>query len=105
MENWREIEGYEGKYLVSDRGNIFSVLRNRPLKTQENCVFHTVQVALFGGGKMKLHYVHRLVATAFLPNPNGCVMVQHIDGNKTNNCVNNLRWACKKGKHHGKDSK
>ena len=99
-EIWKKIEGYED-YLVSDKGRVFAlpktdaigrshdgmILRNK--HHQNGYVF----VALAKGGKLRQYRVHRLVAEAFVPNPYQCDEVNHIDGDKNNNCAENLEWC------------
>ena len=93
MEEWRAVPGFEGLYQVSSLGNVRSLNYNRTgvtqtLKPQRN-TFGYLQVRLKG----RLTLVHRLVATAFLPNPDTLPEVDHLDRVKTNNRVENLRWA------------
>lgn len=96
-EEWRDIAGYEGLYKVSNLGRVMRVKgspgarSDRVLKTGRDRYGYP-RVNLYCGGKAAFRYVHRLVAVAFLT---GEVKreVDHIDGNKTNNNVENLRWA------------
>lgn len=91
MENWKDISGYEGYYQVSDKGNIRNVRTNNNLKhTMNNRGYE--QVTLSKDGKKKTIRVHKLVADAFLPNPNEIDIAIHIDGDRTNNAVINLKW-------------
>lgn len=90
MEIWREIEGYDGRYAVSTWGRVKSV--NGILKPYENKKGY-LKIGLSRNGKCEKHRVHRLVAKAFIPNPEGLPQVNHIDGNKQNNSVTNLEWV------------
>jgi len=93
-EIWKDIAGYEGLYQVSNHGNIRSHKRrpNTLLKqSPTNCGY--MKVELYKNANGKMYYVHRLVAQAFLPNPQGKSEINHIDGIKTNNNVSNLEWA------------
>ena len=93
MEMWKEIEGFDGKIFVSNRGRIKSELRNGTiLKSQaDRKGYHRVRVTV-DQVKHTLK-IHREVAKAFIPNPNNLSQVNHIDGNKSNNAVDNLEWV------------
>lgn len=93
-EQWKNIEGYEGLYQVSNYGRIKSFKRGkeRILKPQKNN-WDYLQVYLNKNGKQVWKKVHRLVAEAFLENPNNYDQVNHKDENKQNNCVDNLEWC------------
>lgn len=95
MEQWRDIEGYEGLYQVSDMGNVKSLISNRNLKPYINGSGY-LQVELCKDGVHKSFRVHRLVAQAFIPNPENKPTVDHINTIKTDNIVSNLRWATQK---------
>ena len=93
-EKWKDIAGYDGLYQVSDKGNVRSHKRTPGMilkQSPTNCGYMKVQ--LYKNAKGKMHYVHRLVAQAFLPNPQGKSEINHIDGNKTNNALSNLEWS------------
>ena len=96
-EIWKDIKGYEGKYQVSDQGNVMSLNYNntgkpRLLKIKINrCGF--CEVVLSKDNKPKTYMVARLVAEAFIPNPRRCNLVVNKDNNKLNNSVENLKWA------------
>lgn len=92
---WKPIEKYEGLYLVSDTGKVFSVRNNRLLKLSlNNAGYYGVEFNI--RGKVKKEFVHRLVAEAFLPNPNNYPVVNHKDENPKNNNVSNLEWCTHK---------
>lgn len=93
MENWKTVEGYENLYVVSDTGNIKGEKRGKILTAHPNKGTGYFQVMLWDCGKIRLKYVHRLVATAFLENPHGYKYVTHIDGDLSNNRVENLQWV------------
>ena len=103
-EEWRDISGFNGNYQISNFGRVKSkervvsnsvrtyvkeeqILRTQTMKSGYKCV------VLREAGKKKLLKIHRLVATAFISNPDNLPCVNHIDGNKTNNFVGNLEWC------------
>lgn len=93
MEQWRDIEGFEG-YQVSNYGRIKSLKRGngKILKpTHDNQGY--LHVILSKNGCIKNNLIHRLVAQAFLENPNHLPQVNHKDEDKTNNHVENLEWC------------
>lgn len=93
-EEWRDIEGYEGLYQVSNLARVRSLQRQKTRIIKPE-IIHTgyLRVTLYKSGKTKSHYVHILVAQAFIPNPENKKQVNHIDGNKQNNCIDNLVWV------------
>lgn len=103
-EVWKDIEGYEGIYRVSNLGRVKSLDRldgsgafrkSRLLKLSLASVGY-FRVNLCAKGKYESLYVHRLVAKAFIPNIDNKPSVNHIDGNKKNNSINNLEWVTPK---------
>ena len=104
-EVWKDIEGYEGLYQVSTCGNIKSLAKPRKngngrcyiqkekLLKQSFTSTGYKKVELYKDGKRKSFKVHRLVAIAFIPNPDNKPEVNHIDGNKINNNIDNLEWV------------
>lgn len=95
-EVWKPVVGFEGVYCVSNFGNIKGVVRSgstgKPLHPQMNNNGY-MTIHLYNHPKHKVTTVHRVVATAFIPNPENKRTVNHIDGNKKNNRVDNLEWA------------
>lgn len=105
MELYRPIKGYEGLYEVSNHGNVRSLSRmtkgrwgsmktspGRQLKLNKHQLGY-LRVDLSKDGKSKHNLAHRLVAEAFIPNPDNKKAVNHIDGDKENNRVENLEWC------------
>lgn len=90
-EKWAVIEGTNGMYKISNYGKIYSEHRQRLLSPSMDAFGYLV-VALPINGKKRNYYVHRLVATYFVPNKSGFRYVRHKDGNKFNNCFFNLEW-------------
>lgn len=112
-KNWRDIKGYEGYYQVSNLGAARSVTRKvwrsdskwghgyltqlsgrRLSCVQKDNGYFVVTLSLHG--KHRTHYIHRLIADAFLENPNSLPEVNHKDGNKSNNHIGNLEWCSHK---------
>ena len=99
-EVWKDIEGYEGKYQISNIGRVRSLISSKGtpykipkiLKIFLNDRGYSV-LGLHKKGEFKQFRVHRLVAKAFIPNPENKQEVNHIDGNKQNNRADNLEWC------------
>ena len=98
---WKLIEGFDGIYSVSNYGEVRNNKTGRLMK-QRKTEKGYLRVGLTNNGKPKCMRVHRLVAQAFIPNPDDKPEVNHIDFNKENNCVNNLEWVT--GKENAKHS-
>ena len=104
MEEWRAVVGYEGLYQVSNLGRVMSLERYdrakkfwpRRIRVLSHDSDGYLVVCLYKDGAKKTCKVHRLVAQAFIDNPNNYPEVNHIDENKKNNCVENLEWATAK---------
>ncbi|UGO47908.1 HNH endonuclease [Bacillus phage vB_BanS_Skywalker] len=89
----KQIKGYEGKYSVSKDGNVYSEKSKKFLKQQINHRGYSCVNLYDKYGKMKTHTVHRLVALAFISNPENKPEINHRDGNKQNNDSDNLEWS------------
>jgi hypothetical protein len=86
------VKGFEGLYEVDDQGNVYSLISNRFVDSGLTSKKYK-RVCLVTNGKRKFHHVHRLVAETFIPNPLNLPQVNHKDGNKQNNHVENLEWC------------
>lgn len=102
-EIWKSIKGYDGVYEVSNFGRVrgldryvnygYSDVLHKGQILKSRCHKNGYYAITLNNNGRKLKYIHRLVAEAFIPNPNNKKTVNHIDGNKANNCVTNLEWA------------
>lgn len=110
-EVWKPIKGYEGFYEVSDRGNVRSLDRKKAQMSSHGTMmekrypgivltpndnghgYKMVGLRDSTSGKKKNYYIHRLVAEAFIPNPNGLPVINHLDYDKGNNAASNLEWV------------
>jgi hypothetical protein len=98
MDNtWKAVNGYEGLYFVNRNGNVMSALfgRFKILKSGQDIMGYP-RVVLTKNKIQKTIRVHRLVAEAFIQKVDGKTYINHKDGNKLNNCVDNLEWCTQK---------
>lgn len=97
QEIWKDIKGYEGLYQVSNLGNVMSLnYKNHgyaKLLTPKCNNAGRLWVELFNNNKKRAFLIHRLVAFAFIENPNNYSQINHIDENPKNNNVENLEWC------------
>ena len=90
-EIWKTIENYEN-YSISSFGQVMNNVTGKLLKGSKYPNGYT-RVAFYIEGERKIYMIHRLVALAFIPNPESKSQVDHIDNNRSNNSLENLRWA------------
>lgn len=108
-EIWKPVKDFEKYYMISNKGNLKSIIKRqysfkdkkiietkeeKYLKLTNDRVYEKIILSL--NGKRYLKYIHRLVAEAFIPNPNNYKEVNHIDSDPSNNCVENLEWCDRK---------
>ena len=111
VEEWRDVVGYEGIYEISNTGILkscerkvnvahrgftgFRVIKEKVMKTTFNDSGYE-EIKLCKNNKYTQVFIHRLVAQAFIPNPNNLPFVNHKDENPRNNCADNLEWCTAK---------
>ena len=88
----KDIKGYEGLYAITSCGKVWSHRNKKFLKSCKQSTEY-LAVTLCKDGTQKSYKIHRLVAEAYLPNPNNLPQVNHKDENKTHNYINNLEWC------------
>ena len=94
MEIWKDIDGYEGRYRISNKGNIYSYLSKKIMKPSLSSTGY-LHIQLYGTNGSSVRLVHKLVAETFLQNPDNKPEVNHKDGNKANNKMENLEKKTK----------
>ena len=93
MEIWKNIKNYEGLYQISNLGNIKSLIKNKILKPYINKKNGYAYIGLHKNKNIKVIRIHRLVAINFIPNPNNFPIVNHKNGVRNDNRVENLEWC------------
>lgn len=99
-EIWKDIKGYEGLYQISSLGNVKSLNyhreRREKLLNQELDIHGYYKITLWKNNVYKKYSIHKLVAEAFIPNPNNCQYINHKNEIKTDNKIENLEWCTAK---------
>lgn len=105
MENYKNVKDYIGLYQINSNGTVKGLKRMIELKNGKNRVIEErilkpridsygyITVRLSKNGKTKTCFIHRLIAEAFIPNPNNLPQINHISGDKQDNSINNLEWT------------
>lgn len=96
-ESWKEIEGYGGRYQISNCGRVWNVVTQSMMKQQlKKTGYYSINL-MKPNKKIVTERVHRLVALYFCNKPDGCNVVNHLDSDKTNNKAENLEWTTVSG--------
>ena len=93
MEIWKDIIGYDGLYMISNMGNIYSNITHKQMKPRRDRDGYLLVNLHSPSGKSRTEKVHRLVALHFCEKKDGCTEVNHIDCDRTNNNASNLEWV------------
>lgn len=113
QEIWKDIKNYEGLYKISNLGRVKSLPKYAGRSYRKEKILKTyldkngyVKVILCKNNKTRFLSIHRLLAEAFIPNPNDYPQINHKDENKQNNSLNNLEWCtCKYNINYGTRTK
>lgn len=92
-EIWKDVDGYNGDYKISNLGNVLSLKKQQVVLTPRLCGQYYAVCLYDNNNKRKNHYIHKLVLVAFIPNPENKPQGNHIDGIKAHNYVSNLEWC------------
>ena len=103
-EEWKQIEGFENLYMISNKGYVKSLISNKILKNLCGSTGY-YHVSLYKDKKQTIKSIHRLLAIAFIPNPLSKPVINHIDSDRKNNRLDNLEWCTQKENlQHARDS-
>lgn len=91
MEQWKDIKGYEGLYKINQNGDIYSFYKKRLMKPSPNAGY--LKTCLTKYEVHKYLFIHRLIAQHFIPNPENKSFINHINGIKNDNRIENLEWC------------
>ena len=100
-EVWKDIEGFEDFYKISNLGNVYSKRRKRNLKHCLNSEGY-YRVALYNNGKRKYMSIHRLIGIHFIDNPENKPCIDHINKVRNDNRIINLKWATYSENNHNR---
>lgn len=100
-EFFKKINGYDN-YYISNFGRVISTKFNKIKYLKQSVSAGYYYINICQNGKHKLKHIHRLVAETFIDNPNNHLQVDHIDGDRTNNNIENLRWVTPQGNQHNR---
>lgn len=92
IEVWQDIKGYENLYQISNWGNVMSLRSNKLITPQKN-KYGYITIKLSKKGEIKTFLLHRLIAETFIPNPENKPYIDHINTNRDDNRLENLRWV------------
>jgi hypothetical protein len=94
-EIWKDIQGYEGLYLVSNLGRVKRMYKNRPSVIRKGTIDKDgyLRIGLSKDCKYKYFYIHRLVAMSFIENAENKPCINHINGIKNDNRIDNIEWC------------
>ena len=104
LEEFIDIQGYEGLYKINRKGEILGLKKNKLLKQHTHRLGYLI-FFLFKNKKRKQFYIHRLIAIHFIPNPENLPEIDHKDRNRANNNIENLRWSTRSDNQKNKEIK